>query len=134
VKPWKQKGEWKMGKQIETHDVRVSDALLAMARENGWQTADRTLHCPFLVIYEEDRRVGWNDKAFGGLELIGLGEAVRILRCPPRKEIAVGLRRIFITDTGIRIGCVDIPAEKVDEVHKAMHERMKAAKAAGETR
>lgn len=117
--------------QVETGDVAISSALLAIAEDHGWKIwgGISNRYCPWLVLTSDGEgglRVDWNKRPVGRHDTVSIPDFVALLRKgppPPSKEeqIRIGGDIVLFQSGGIAVGCVSVPTATVDAIHARLH-------------
>lgn len=115
--------------QVETGNIMISDALLKIAANNNWGNLPSIgQSLPWLVIFPSSHRGGFNLRPNPGYETVDILEFIKLLESEPAKPIIkIGEHEVTFYPDCIRVGCINIAKETVDEIYKRL-----AAKAGGE--
>ncbi len=129
--------------QVKTHCVEVSRALQNLARRNGWEVWPKKTHpssdkhCPWVWITPHRGTIDWSINEDLSHVTITLDYAVeKILAGPTDPPIMIGEHEVKFCHTvdanedgmerkcfhGIKVGCVEVSKETVDEIHRRLHE------------
>ncbi len=114
--------------QVETGDVLISDAIIAIAKANEFSAPYSRLfesgtHRPYLVI-DGAGDLDWNQHACDDRhQTITVPEFIELLKPKPEPPIRIGEHYVEFMDGGIKVGCLFVTTETVDKIHAKLHER-----------
>ena len=113
--------------QVETGDIAISDVLLKIAAETGWEIWHGmklgTLHYPY-VLLKSGRKIDWNGGWNNSYSTISIPDAIKKLRdnpFPPPPPICIGNKSVEFKTDGIKVGCEFIDIKTVDAIHERLH-------------
>lgn len=112
-----------MSYEVETGDVTISEALVKLAKRNGWKVFFNGYACSYLLIgtVVGESQLGWNDSSYGQHETVSVPEFIRLLKKGPVPVLKIGDYEVEFKDNGIQVGYVFVDTATVDKIHSRLH-------------
>lgn len=113
-----------MSYQVKTGDIAISNVLLEIAAENGWNIrgCGGNIYRPYLVFYPEpDGFVAWNEEICDEHQTTTIPEFIVFLKEKLLPVIKIGKWLVEFQDDGISVGCQFVDTATVDAIHERLH-------------